>query len=272
MNGPDISILQHHVMDTAAAVITVCENYQIPYYLIEGSLLGAVRHQGMIPWDDDIDLGVPRSHYPALLELLKRELPKRFRVVTYRDRMAHLRYFTQVENTNLGVVETGHIIPLKRFAWIDIFPLDGMPSSLLLQQLRKLKILALRMLIQISQLEEMLDVKKKNRPRWERWVIAFFLNMRIGRGMDTKRLMERLDRCLEKIPSDTAEFWINSMTAYKRKAVMPREWYGSGKKLSFGPYLWNCPERPDEILRYVYGDYMTLPPPEERGTHNLRLL
>lgn len=272
MNGLDISILQRHVMNTAAAIVAVCENHQIPYYLIEGALLGAVRHQGMIPWDDDIDLGVPRSHYPALLKLLKKELPERFQVVTYQNRTSNLRYFAQVENTNLRVVETGHITPRERFVWVDIFPLDGMPSGLWLRRIRKLEILAWRMLVQISQLEELVNVEKKNPSRWKRWMIAFFLNTRIGSGMDTKRLMERLDRCLRKVPSDAAEYWINSMTAYKRKAVMPREWYGTGKRLPFGPYLWNCPERPDKILRHIYGDYMTPPPPEDRGAHNLRLL
>ena len=76
-----IEELQSVTLDLATVVIDLCEKHGIRYYLAEGSMLGAVRHGGFIPWDEDIDLAIPRADYNRLLPILREELPAGYRLV-----------------------------------------------------------------------------------------------------------------------------------------------------------------------------------------------
>ena len=79
MRPIDIEEAHHILLDIAKAFTKVCDENNIPYYMLGGTMLGAVRHKGFIPWDDDMDFGVPREYYDLLINVLEKELPSPYR-------------------------------------------------------------------------------------------------------------------------------------------------------------------------------------------------
>ncbi|MGV3589351.1 MAG: LicD family protein [Adhaeribacter sp.] len=112
------------------AVDSICRKHNINYYLCSGTLLGARRHGGFIPWDDDLDVIVLRKDYKRLLALLELELPERFKLQTRKTDENYWFYFAKVRDTNSRIYEKGN----ERFnfkykgIFIDIFPIEPQPS------------------------------------------------------------------------------------------------------------------------------------------------
>ena len=108
-----------------------CEKNEIKYYMIGGTMLGAVRHQGFIPWDDDVDIGVPRNDYNKLLTISKGLKPEnsRYIIESYQDMNDDYEYpFAKVYDTSTTLIENKRK-QTKRGIYIDVFPLDGIEGS-----------------------------------------------------------------------------------------------------------------------------------------------
>jgi len=263
----DLEKLHKVQLDLARIFVSVCEKHNLSYFLIEGSLLGAVRHKGFIPWDDDIDFGMPRDDYECLLREIRHALGENYQLVTYHSERKALRYFSQLECTDIKLRVSAQKDSSLRNAWIDIFPLDGMPDNPIIRRWHLFKILILRAAIQFSQFDEIVNVNRKNRPLHEKILIKIGQKTKLGHRWDTRKLMKKLDALLKKYNYYTCNYCINSMSAYKSKAVFPREYFGKGILYEFEGMLLKGPEQYDLILKQIYGDYMTPPPENERNVH-----
>lgn len=109
--------------------IDFCEKYNITYYIAGGTMLGAIRHKGFIPWDDDIDVYVPRPDFEKLIDLHQAyNRDTDYELATYR--LGNLnRAYARVFNKNIHVEKTFQVSEFDNHLWMDIFPLDGLPSS-----------------------------------------------------------------------------------------------------------------------------------------------
>lgn len=272
MKQEELEQIQQEALYLAKQVVDICEQHALTYYLVEGSLLGAVRHQGMIPWDDDIDIAMPRQDYDRVLEILDRELPDGCQAVDYRRRESHLRYFVQVESDRITVEEQGHHKPLKRHVWIDIFPLDGVPDGWLRQKKYLFKLLWLRMMIQFAQFEEIVDTQRVNRPYYEKLMMKLALWLKPWRYMNAKKRIEKLDAFLRTCPYGSTNYVINPVSAYKGKAIMPLNFYGEGMTMPFADYKWHVPGKPDEMLKQLYGNYAQPPRDKDMQNHHIRVV
>ncbi len=245
-----------------------CDAHDITYYAIGGTLIGAVRHEGFIPWDDDMDIGVPREDYDRLLELCEREETP-FELHSFRNDPDHYRFFAQIIDRSFRITRYDKKVPEEGYAWIDIFPLDGMPANRFGRWLWECYLLSIRMCYRFSLFDTAVDINKKGRPFYERALISLGKVLPVKRMFNTRKELARMDRAVRRFPYGTSLYTNNILGVRKFREVFPKSYYGSGRWFRFEDTKMFGPEKYDPILRQLYGDYMSLPPEEERDHHKL---
>ena len=140
-----------------------CQKYNLRYYFTGGALIGVLRHKGFIPWDDDIDVGMPRKDFDRFHELIMSEMPEGFGICNrHTDSNWH---FAMSQFVDLESEIEIHLAEKPRIAhiWIDVFPLDGLPNNRIRRWFRVKNIMRLRYLIQIANISTQVDANR-NRP------------------------------------------------------------------------------------------------------------
>lgn len=127
--NPEGSMLrkaQHRMLEIYREVDKICRKHQIPYWINGGTLLGAVRHKGFIPWDDDFDIEILRKDYKRLISVLEQELPSNLVVQAREKDRSYPYYFAKVYDLNSEAVESNELIARQRYRgiFIDIFPIE----------------------------------------------------------------------------------------------------------------------------------------------------
>lgn len=253
----EIGSVQLEIMDE---VHRLCVKHGITYYMIAGTLLGAVRHKGFIPWDLDIDIGMPRKDYDRFREVCAEELgancvyldldshPNYIRphaLVMRRDTRLQIKY----DDVNPKTMELG--------IYLDVFPLDNAPDEESLRQKQA------KQLVHVRKFKSWRLPYSYSRKKWKRYahyavsgLLSFAPVARINAYQ--QQLMQRHNGTETACLCSMA-----SQYAYK-KQCMPREVYGTPTLLEFEGRQYYGPEQYTEYLTRLYGDYMQLPPEEKR--------
>ena len=259
--------LQLCELEIVRAVTEVCEAHGFTLYMMGGTFLGAVRHRGFIPWDDDVDLALSRSDYEKFLELAPKELPPQYRLRHFRADPTMPYYPAQVVDPAFEILDTSAEVAKTRAAWVDLFPLDGMPKHRIGVFFHKYRLLYLRMMLKFSQFSEVVAVGLAHRPLHERILIAVGKHLHLEQTLDTPHRMELIDRCLRKYPYETADAVVNFMGAYKFREMFPKAIYDTTAEYPFETLTLTAPADYDTVLTQMYGDYMTPPPTAEQNKH-----
>ena len=127
--GTELRDLQLVELDILKEFLRICKKYDLRYYALGGTLLGAVRHKGFIPWDDDVDMGMPRPDFIRFGEIAKKEFPQYIRFCTYQETPGYRYYVPRLTDRRVKVIDSSAAVEQEKEAWIDIFPLDGMPGN-----------------------------------------------------------------------------------------------------------------------------------------------
>ncbi|MDU5111439.1 MAG: LicD family protein [Clostridium sp.] len=248
-----------------------CEKNNIKYFALGGTLLGAVRHKGFIPWDDDMDLGIPREDYEKLLSLCENKKTD-FELHTFHNDENHYRYFAQLEDSSIKIKRNDKSVAEISSAWIDIFPLDGMPNNSVIRTVWKYYLLYRRAMYRFSCFDKAVNVNKKGRPMIEKILVKFGKVIPIQKMLDTKKELMKLDKALKKFPYSKSDYLVNAMGAYKFNEMFSKKIYGDGKWYEFeDTRVWG-PENYDTVCKQLYGDYMKVPKEEERNHHSSEVL
>ncbi len=264
--------LQLIELDILKQVIALCEQHGLRYYLLGGTFLGAVRHGGFIPWDDDIDIGMPRDDFEKFCEIAQNELKMPFGFVSFRNNTEHIYFHPRVYNYNIRVIDRSGVKEKETYAWVDIFPLDGMPGNPLLRKIYGGYLLFLRLLFMYSQFDKIVNVSLRNRVWYERVLIAIGKVIKFDKILNTHKIMDKIDRTMKKRKYATSEYVGNFMGAYKMKEVFPKKYYDEVAEYRFEGLSCPAPENYDAVLTQMYGDYRKPPEQDARNKHNTEVI
>ena len=237
-----------------------CVENHLTYYMIGGTMLGAVRHKGFIPWDDDIDVGMPRDDYERFISLMHEKPNEIYCVETYRDgRKDFTAPFAKLYDTTTTLIEV-HRRLLRRGLFIDVFPLDGVDSSEKWNsgyrrfRLYKniLSVLNARMHSEYSAKLNVLIALSV--------MIPFKDNLR-------RELQIRIDKFCSSARFDVNGKVANLVGSRKEREILPGCFFGKPILYTFEGLEFYGVERADEYLSALVGDYMQLPPENERRGH-----
>ena len=259
--------LLHKVdVDIVKEVVRICDKHDLKYYMLGGTMLGAIRHKGFIPWDDDIDLGMPREDYEKFLELAEEELPDHLKAVNYRNTPNYMYYITRILDTQTKVIEE-RIGNDNKYtnASIDIFPIDGTPNNAFLRKIYFFRVLYHRALMSLCY-KDSIDRKRK-RSKKEKLLLWVMERIPVEKLTTPYKQKCKIDKLLRKQPIKGAKYIGNIMGAYRTREIVPAEYYGEGAMYSFEDIQLRGLSMYHEYLTFTYGDYMKLPPEDQRKTH-----
>lgn len=247
-------------------VVKICNENDLVYYMSGGTLLGAVRHHGFIPWDDDIDLAMPRDDYEHFLEIASKKLPDYMEVVNYRTDPKYQYYITRIRDTRTKVEEI-RIENNSRYtnASIDIFPLDGTPNFVIFRKLYFLRVMFHRALMSLCY-KDSIDRSRK-RGVVERVFLAVMERIPIEKIFDPYKEKCKIDKLMRRHRIEVSNNIGCLMGAYRTNQIVPKRYFGKGKMYKFENIQLRGPELYDEYLTQMYGNYMQLPSVEAQKVH-----
>ena len=251
-----INDIQSHILAIAKEFDKICSRHDIPYYMLGGTMLGAARHKGFIPWDDDMDFGVPIEHYQQLIEFLEKELPSPYRCCTYKNHPAVLYNFIKIEDRNTLIDDAVIDLPLdqKLGVNIDIFPLNICTLGGKAERRIRRKEDLLGLVYQQSFIHP-----------GSLWRKMAKNCLKLIYGRSPRKMQREIDRMLLSI--NRGDYLGNLFGRWAEKEIVPIEWYGKNKRYAFEDTSFVGLEDYDKYLTRLYGDYMKLPPEEKRVAH-----
>lgn len=269
----DLSKLQDVEYEMLHEFKMICERYGFRYYIIDGTLLGSIRHKGFIPWDDDIDVAMPRSDYNVFMNVVGKELPQGMEFKTYSNDPNYHRPFARIVNHKVHIINHGFSQGKMEPAWIDIFTLDGAPKQKLLMDIHKVRLLWRKVTIGWANYKDIQDAKP-NRPWYEKILIFIGKTIKPGRFMSLTKQYEKLDKALMKYSDEESQIWINlnGGESFDRMSMDKDLYFGKGSDYEFHGEMFRGPENYDAYLKKIYGEYMTPPSEGERNKHSTELL
>lgn len=252
-DGSELRTLQLKMLDILVVVTNICDKHGFPYWISGGTLLGAIRHGGFIPWDDDIDIELMRSDYKKLLKILPKELPDSLYLQTPKEKSYRL-LFSKVRDRNSIVhsEEEDMASYTEKGVFIDIFS------------------------------EERSYRQMKN-------IVDFFYGrafrrLKRGRPFHSLKYFYEYSMSLLLYPIGILLMWITRGICAITKPNNILHSYGIGNstnhnasymfpvsKVTFEGREFSAPKEPDTYLRKQYGDYMTIPPKDKRATHFMKV-
>lgn len=262
----ELKKIQNLELEALGEIIHVCQICNIEYFIIAGTALGAIRHQGFIPWDDDIDVGMTRENYRRFLEEAPKILPEKYYLQTpYNDKKNPYFYSKLRINGTKFIEYCNHRIDMNHGVYVDIFPFDEVPDD---ELLNKKQFDTVQRLIRIFSLRQSPDVSVEPKSLMEKIRAVFRISIYLcARIIPYNYLRDKLENKITKY-NGTNQKAVACLNFPKRKTqyILKSDLYPLTTH-TFDGLQVNIPSNYDAYLTTQYNDYMKLPPEDQRFGH-----
>lgn len=251
----DLKALHAKMLGILTAIDKVCRKHNLRYYIIAGTQLGAVRHKGFIPWDDDADICMPHKDYDILIEHCREWLPERYEMICAENDNHYPQPFAKIQDAETTLIEHAHLRYLGG-VYIDVFPLDGMPESRFLQRLRVNKYKRLCKLLYFTYRD---PYRHGHGP-------SSWLPLLCRRLFTVNGLQRSIRRHLLKYDYDNSKYVLCFDDGFR--SIVTKDVYGTPTPYTFEGRTLLGVEKAHTLLSKMYGEYMTPPPQGTEFQHN----
>lgn len=243
--------------------VEICEREGLTYWLIAGTAIGAVRHKGFIPWDDDIDVGMPRADYDRFMEIGQELLPDYYFLQNYKTDPNYPINFAKIRDSRTTYIESSvSHIKMNHGIWMDIFPMDGYPDPGIRRRI-------FRFLNNLSFARIYLAFDKNIKKDLRHRILKAICHVTILVYPTLRSAIERREKRFKKYDYNTCKYIINNSGAWgEKREVMDGDTMGEGVYGEFEGLKAKLPSNYDKYLTTMYGDYMTPPPVEKQIGHH----
>ncbi len=239
----------------------ICKKNNIKYTLDGGTLIGAIRHEGYIPWDDDIDVALLRSEYDKFIKCCEKDLDKKFKLVNAENEDGNPNIFHKIKIKNTTYIEDmSKNSNTDKGIFLDVLPYDNSPNNYFISYIYKLRVLYYTRLLSLKCQVDF----SKNKNILKR--LINFLLLVSSKLHNKKRLIKRLNKVATKYNKYDKKYVYNYTIPYKN--MVKKSWFSDYKLKKFENDKFSVIKDYDLYLRELYGDYMQLPPEEERGSRH----
>lgn len=257
----ELRSLQMVLLEMLVEVDRICKKHAIKYGIDGGTLLGAVRHGGFIPWDDDLDIVMMRSEYVKLRKACEKDLDKNRFFFQDHTTDPHYRWgYGRIRRRGSEFVRCGQEhLKMQTGIFLDIFPRDHVPNFYPLRLVNAFQCFFWRKVL-YSQVGKVSAPKPIQRGMYK-----------ILNTIPAKMAFSAYDAMARRQNADGTDFvrcyGFTIATKQKQIYAYPRRWFEDFAPIKFeGEYFPACKDY-DEYLAFVYGNYMQMPPPKERRWH-----
>jgi len=250
-------ILQLEELKILLELDRVCKSLGITYFLFSGTLLGAVRHKGFIPWDDDIDVAIIRDEYDRFIKEAPGVLDSNFFLQTVESDPQYPYVFAKVRNSKTTFIESDlSDLKINHGIYIDIFPIDGAPSNKVARSIWW----------KIITFVDNIVLLKSSRIEKDRRGFRFIQFLGRILPLSSKSLIHlQQGLCKLRKPKNARYLAFTTDPSVSLDVIIyDKNWFDDVVEVEFEGYRLPAPREYDKVLRALYKEYMVLPPMEKR--------
>ena len=260
--------LQKKQLEIFVKFIELCEKNNLNYFLIGGSALGAIRHKGFIPWDDDLDVGMLREDFEKFCELQPQLEGTNYFIQTYKSDPNYIYSFAKLRDSSTTFIENFYKYHrINHGVWIDIMPIDGITDKDIPREkcMGRMK----RFFAQIN-LSYLGALKRKvHKETWFKDILLNIVAYPFSLFNINHYRQKRMEKMAKKYPFDKATLAGNYHFAWSGKVEgLPPKLYTETIDVPFENITAKVVKEYDKYLTCLYGDYMTPPPADKQEGHH----
>lgn len=259
MTSYNIRALQLRILKILKATDQVCREYHLTYYIWAGTMIGAVRHQGFIPWDDDIDIAMPREDYDRLIAHATDWLPQPMELVCAETDSSYPLPFGKIQDASTTLIERMHLKYLGG-VYIDVFPLDGAPRNKWRQKIHFGRYEYYKRVLYLMYRD---PYRHGHGP-------SCWVPLLCRHWYQLNEVQRKIRKILTRYPYSESRLIADYDDG--SRGVMDKSVLGTPTAYPFEDTKVNGVEQYDTYLSRKYGDYMTLPPEDQRRQHHFHFL